>query len=532
MKNFGNLFGKIVFGFIVWLSIAFAGFLFVSAFISDAYSVDMDTQKVLFKTDGQLWTLYVLAALTILAAVCFLIRKRLGDRLLPWHLAFTLLWILGAGGLLIYLSRTLPAADAMSVYVMSEGIAAGDLSFVNPADSYLAYYPHQIGLAVFWVPFIWLFNLFKTGVPSYFFLEFVNVIFACIAVIFQYKSIGYIAPKAASVVRHIYLIIVGTFLPFIAYTSFVYGEIPSVMFMSMTLYFALKLKNRLSEGSGRVAATAVLLCISAVMSVMVRKNSLIFIIALAAVLAVELICHRRAVILVTLFVTVVCSVFGQKLLLGAFENARGVKIPSGVTPLSYIAMSMKSDSRAKGWYDGFNYLSYQQNGLDKEATDAVMRQVIAERMEYFKAHPDEMLSFYKEKYLSQWADGTFASRQAIIATLSRKDRFWQFFNGRESFYYIDICNGFQTVLYAGFLLFAIMGIGEIKDDKRNLFKFIGMITLFGVFMFHILWEANSRYSFPAVATCVTLSAAGWGMAVDFVYKRLIKKHKPEAEDEK
>ena len=57
MENFRNIFGKIVFGFIVWLSVLFAGFLFASALLWDAYSVDMDTQEVLYKRDGQLWTL-------------------------------------------------------------------------------------------------------------------------------------------------------------------------------------------------------------------------------------------------------------------------------------------------------------------------------------------------------------------------------------------------------------------------------------------------------------------------------------------
>lgn len=531
MKNSCNFFEKIVFGFIVWLSVLFAGFLFASALLWDAYSLNMDTQEVLYKRDGQLWTLYVLAAVAVLTIVCMLIRKKAGDKLLPLHLAFTLVWIMGFGGLVIYFSRTMPAADAMSVYVMSEGIAAGDLSFVEPVTSYLAYYPHQIGLAVFFAPFVYLFNLFKTGVPAYFFIQLINVFFACIGVVFQYKSIDYIAPRSASVVKHIYLIIIGTFLPFIAYTSFVYGEIPSVMFMSMALYFALKLKNRMSEGSDRLAGTAVLLCISAVAAVMVRKNSLIFIIALAAVLLVEFICRRRAVIIVTLLITVICSVFGQKLILGVFENAAGVKIPSGVTPLSYIAMSMKSDSRAKGWYDGFNYNTYRDTDLDRQATDAIMKQVISERMDYFKAHPDEMLSFYKEKYLSQWVDGTYASRQAILATLSRKEWAWRFFNGREAVFYIDICNGFQTLMYAGFLLFALMGVGEIKRDGRNLFKFIGMIALFGVFLFHILWEANSRYSFPMVATAVSFSAAGWGMAIDSAYRKLTKKKMTEAANE-
>ena len=132
MENSRNIFGKIVFGFIVWLSVLFAGFLFASALLWDAYSVDMDTQEVLYKRDGQLWTLYVLAAVAVLTIVCMLIRRKAGDRLLPWHLAFTLVWIMGFGGLVIYFSRTMPAADAMSVYVMAEGIAAGDLSFVNP----------------------------------------------------------------------------------------------------------------------------------------------------------------------------------------------------------------------------------------------------------------------------------------------------------------------------------------------------------------------------------------------------------------
>ena len=531
MKNFGRTFGKFVFGFIVWLGILFTGFLFISSLLYDSYSTDMETQIVLYRRDNPLWTVFVVAVVVILTVVCTVMSKKWGEKALKWHLTLTVLWVFVLGCLGIFFFRTVPAADAMSVYAMAESLSQGDLSFIHPTQSYLAYYPHQIGLVVFFAPFIYVFNLLKTGVPAYFFLELINVFFACVTVVFQYETVERLAPHKSTLFGHIYLILIGLFFPFIAYTSFVYGEIPSVMFMSMALYFSLRLKERLDKSEGKTVSTACLMTLCAVASVFVRKNSLIFIIALSAVLFVDFICRRKAVVLVSLVLAVLLSVFGQGLLLKVFENAKGVKFPSGVTPLSYVAMSMKSDTRAKGWYDGYNFETYRLSGMDKNATDAASKAVIKERLEFFKANKGEMYSFYKEKYLSQWADGTYASRQAILASLGRREYVWPYFNGPEAFPYINFCNGFQSLFYAGLLLFCIFGVAEIKKESANIVRYIGIIALFGTFLFHILWEANSRYSFPMVAIAITCAAAGWGMTVEAVLKRFRVKRSAEVTNE-
>ncbi len=528
-KAIGKIYKTVVY-FIVYLGIIFTGFLFVSAVIYDAYSSDMDSQLVLFRNDNQLWTLAVLALFGVFSAFSALLCTKNNKKCLNCHLFLTLIWILGLGLLLIYYSRTAPAADAMSVYAMAESFAAGDLSFVHPTDSYLAYYPQQIGLVVFYAPVLYVWNMLKLGLPGFLSLEILNVFLAMITVVFQFKSLDYLASTETSFIRHLYLFMAGVFLPLIAYTSFVYGEIPSLMFMSGALYYALKFINKVNKKERGAISIAILMTVFSALAVFVKKNSLIFVIAIASVLAIEFVKSLKPAILASLAGILVLSILGPKLLLGAFERAQGVDIPSGVTPLSYVAMGMQNSSRANGWYNGFNYNTYAEAGLDADIADRISKDAIDERRAHFADNKKEAYEFYKYKYLSQWTDGTYAARQAILASSSRKEFVWSYFNGPKAIPFINYCNGFQTVFFAGLLLFCLVGCKNLKAGC-NLTRYLGIITLFGTFLFHIFWEANSRYSFPAVALVLPYAVAGPGMILESIKARIVAGHNKGVKNE-
>ena len=105
--------------------------------------------------------------------------------------------------------------------------------------------------------------------------------------------------------------------------------------------------------------------------------------------------------------------------------------------------------------------------------------------------------------------------QAILASLSRKDYVWPYFNGPKAIPYINYCNGFQTIFFAGLLLFCLFGLKNVGRGS-GLSAYIGIIALFGTFLFHIFWEANGRYSFPTVTLVLPYAAAGLGALITWV----------------
>ena len=157
--------------FIRILAPLFTALLFLSAFFSTCYAEDMTTQKVLTRLDNPLVSLaggalFLLFLLGVSGFVCQKPRRRL-----PVLLGLVLLAYVLGGCILILFSRTVPAADALSVYRAAECLANNDTSVIHPTDSYLSYYPQQIGLVSFYEPLIRLWNRIPIDSPPYHFLK-------------------------------------------------------------------------------------------------------------------------------------------------------------------------------------------------------------------------------------------------------------------------------------------------------------------------------------------------------------------------
>ncbi len=487
--------------FIRILAPLFTALLFLSAFFSTCYAEDMTTQKVLTRLDNPLVSLaggalFLLFLLGVSGFVCQKPRRRL-----PVLLGLVLLAYVLGGCILILFSRTVPAADALSVYRAAECLANNDTSVIHPTDSYLSYYPQQIGLVSFYEPLIRLWNRIPIDFPAYHFLKGIYVLLVCAIVFCQYRTVHLLWENERA--DCLYLLLAGTNLPLLLYSSFVYGEIPSFAAFSAGAFFLLKLlkcKADVPRGQKWFYAAAALLFLSA--SVLLRKNSLILIIAAVLVVLLEAVSSGRYRLLVFALACAVCSLSILPLARAFYERRADNTLRTGVPASAYFAMGMQESSRGNGWYNGFNFTLYQETGMDTELTNEYSRAAIRERLHFFAEHPSYAASFYLHKYLSQWADGTYASRQATLATFGGRSEFFQeLYEGRYSRYFIGFCNLYQTILYLGALLFSLAALPvrrtsrEETNPSQRLFVYLGLIGVFGGFLFHMIWEANSRYIF-------------------------------------
>ncbi len=485
---------KLSCNFILVLSLIFTGMLLVSGFLFTCYSDNMTTQQVLTSVDNPLTHLVgigIMLALLLLLCKLICTNPSKGKKVL---LFLTFGWILTLGALLVLFGRTAPAADAWSVYSAAEGLAGGDYSFIHPTDSYLSYYPQQVGLTAFFELLIRIWNLLPIGMESYHFIKCLYVVLTCVIVFYQYKTVHLLWEDDRA--DCIYLMLAGTNLPMIMYSSFVYGEIPSFAALSLGLYYLLKLlKAAEAEVFGKqLLRLSTLSLVGLVLAVLLRKNSLIMIIAVILVVLVEWCGTKRPVLL---GFTALCLVLSLTVLPATqklYELRAHNSLRSGVPAMSYFAMGMQESSRGNGWYNGFNFDTYQATGMDTDATVSLSKEAIAERQAYFKANPGYAATFYFDKYLSQWTDGTYASRQATLATLGpRHPVAEEFYTGRFTGAYIEFCNIYQSVMYLGCFIGVLMMVR--KRRINHLYLWTGMIGAFGGFLFHMIWEANARYIF-------------------------------------
>lgn len=542
-----------------FLTLLLAVLLFAGSFLTTCYADNMETQQVLFRLDNPLWNLLELAGFGLLFCACLHFYDKFGRKFRRGLLIFTLGFLFCLGILLILFGRTVPAADAMSVYNAALEWIQGNLDVIHPTVSYLSYYPQQIGLMAFLELLLRIWNLTGISAPAWHFIKLIYVCLLCAAVLFQYLSLKYLWREHWEKISCCYLLLVCCNLPMIMYSSFVYGEIPSFAALSVGLYLLLRLLSGItfpgcasdisckgmsvkpfaSEVSSETILSPKLHCTRSAfftgagsilflaLSVMFRKNSLIPIIAVLLVLLFESLrfgrsVHARLCLLGMAVCLAVTSVGILPLVQKCYEKKAGNTLSSGVTAMSYFAMGMQEASRGCGWYNGFNIDTYDAAGMDSALANEISRQAVLERLAYFRGHPGYAVDFYARKHLSQWADGTYASRQATLATYGGRSGFFQeVYDGSLSSAYIEWGNAWQDVLYLGTLVFCVSTVHRKRKNTAtapqgsdtdslylSLYLYVGLIAVLGGFLFHILWEANSRYIFLYSLLMMPYCAAG------------------------
>lgn len=580
-----NIIYRLGLNIVMLLTLLLSMLLFAGSFLTTCYADNMETQQVLLRPDNPLWNLLELAGFGLLFCGCLYLYEKIGEKFRRGLLVFTLTFVFGLGILLILFGRTVPAADALSVYNAAAEWILGNTDIIHPTVSYLSYYPQQIGLMAFLELLLRIWNLTGLSVPAWHFIKLVYVCLLCGAVWFQYLSLQYLWPENYKKISCCYLVLVCCNLPMIMYSSFVYGEIPSFAALSVGCYLLLRLlgsgspggsyRDNVSPGGSsrdcvsrsdapsvtaydyvprmlrQILFTGFGSILFLTLSVMLRKNSLIPVIAVLLVLLFEALRFGRSVrsrlcllgIAVCLAVT---SVGILPLVQKCYEKKAGNTLSSGVTAMSYLAMGMQEASRGCGWYNGFNIDTYDTAGMDTAIANEISRLAIDESLTYFREHPGYTADFYLHKHLSQWADGTYASRQATLATYGGRSAFFkEVYEGSLSEGYIEWCNAWQNVLYLGVLVFCIGSlkkrrkskvVGHMADQTAGytagctadhmadqldadqlgadqhgadrLYIYVGLIAVLGGFLFHTFWEANSRYIFSYSLLLMPYCGAG------------------------
>lgn len=494
-----NIIYRLGLNIVMLLTLLLSMLLFAGSFLTTCYADNMETQQVLLRPDNPLWNLLELAGFGLLFCGCLYLYEKIGEKFRRGLLVFTLTFVFGLGILLILFGRTVPAADALSVYNAAAEWILGNTDIIHPTVSYLSYYPQQIGLMAFLELLLRIWNLTGLSVPAWHFIKLVYVCLLCGAIWFQYLSLQYLWPENYKKISCCYLVLVCCNLPMIMYSSFVYGEIPSFAALSVGCYLLLRLLGSVSPGGSspdssyrdnvsrndapsvtaydyvprmlrQILFTGFGSILFLTLSVMLRKNSLIPVIAVLLVLLFEALRPgRNGKMRLGLLIMAVClavtSVGILPLVQKCYEKKAGNTLSSGVTAMSYLAMGMQEASRGCGWYNGFNIDTYDTAGMDTAIANEISRLAIDERLTYFREHPGYTADFYLHKHLSQWADGTYASRQATLATYGGRSAFFkEVYEGSLSGEYIEWCNAWQDVLYLGVLVFCI---GSLKNRRKS-----------------------------------------------------------------
>lgn len=397
----------------------------------------------------------------------------------------------------VFLTQLWPKGDS---YLLGE--AAAHIVEGNYQDflkgGYLYNQPHQLTLAYL---FAALYRLF--GSDYVFLCQAANCFFIAGSYYFLEK---FYQKFSGSISKSGFRICSILFFPFLLYSTFVYGTAPGLF---LALAACLCLAKYLEEGRFSNAVFAVLLITAAKL---LKSNFLIFVIAMAAILAYDFLKKARIRHLAAVGLLVASVFLSGRLVSSYTEHLTGVTSEGGVPPILFVMMGFQEGELGPGWWTGFHELIFLNHGFDVEESAEYGRQMLMESLEKMKDDPAYGAKFMLHKTASQWSEPTYESiwiqQNRKSNTKLPKALESLFGGGRLTECYVFICNLFQSFLYFFTLVF-VFG----KWKKISALELLLPTVFIGGFLFHLFWEAKGQYTLPYCVCLLPYCVWGFGWLI-------------------
>ena len=289
-----------------------------------------------------------------------------------------------------------------------------------------------------------------------------------------------------------------TFFTLPMLSTFVYGDIPSIAFSLISIYFMMKYTETKKIKYSVFSA----LCIA--IAYMLRMNSLIFIIATIIYLGLNFLkdfsknIWKKNVLEIGIVVMyIVIALLPSTIVKNYYMNKYDINKDEGYPIQSFLLFAMSEGPRSNGWYNEDIAEPALQNTDKIDEIKKDYTEKLKERITYLLENPKYTFDFYTKKVTSMWAENTYS---AVRNNFLNSDFFEKIIN------YLTF---YQKILL---VLSSVSSLIVLIQNRKNLsLNLIFLITIFiGGFMFHILWEAKSRYIIPYVIVLLPLASVEIG----------------------
>lgn len=442
----------------------------------------------------------IVVALSLFFLISFLGKSaslKLKRIILAALLTCTTVFVIVAGFLWVNAYDRIPSYDQLMVYDGAKAFLAGDYSFLNKGN-YFSEHPYQLGLVLI------MEIIFKlTGTTYYLVFEYMNVLYAGGIVLLGYFIVKLLCDSFAAKITYCIAMLFCT--PLIAYTSWVYGEMPGVFFSLLAGFlFILYFKKRKTLWLVGILLFTIVACLY-------RNVSAMIAIGMFVIAVFDFFWHKDRKLLVFSLVTVLMSFLIYKPVYAYYGQISGIKVEAELPRISWIAMGQEDEAgRGPGWYNDFPTM-YHEMGWTEEELNDYMKENLSTRLDYIKSHPAYAVDFYKRKTVSQWNEPLYESVffSAMSYAYSENDdvnpTLKAYTIGEKYSAVFNANNILQLIVYLGAFLYCIFAV------KRNepLGKHVLLVTVLGGFVFSLIWESKGRYIFPYYMMLFPLAVTGF-----------------------
>ena len=372
-------------------------------------------------------------------------------------------------------------ADAATVRWVAMQYKEGDYSeFLK--GGYIHRYPHQLGMVLYDRALY----AFSSNTQVHFISNFLLTL-----------GINFFAWRIANrlfanhAVNLLTILCCFGFLPQFFFILFAYGLIPGLFCLMGAVYAALCFARdgKWYQLVGLTVAVAAAVCF--------KQNYLIGGIAIVIYFFLQMLRRFRHRQWMAMAAVVMAMIVPPKLVIAGFERATGAKLDEGCPTVLWIAMGTDMDDcpRAPGWYNNYNYATYDEADHDKETAAIAGKEKLTENVAEMKADSSRAFEFFRLKAVSLWCEPMYGSvwtgplqdcGQVNHTALLR-----DIYTGGPAEDRIETYMSFLTLVLWGSALWFLLRHGLTHDGWEIPFLFF-----IGGFLFHLLWEGKSQYMYP------------------------------------
>ena len=389
--------------------------------------------------------------------------------------------------------------DPFNVIDQANNFIRENYSGLDKGNNYLYIYSHQITT-------VFLFQIILSLFGRATFILYIMQSFSISYIIFMLYKISNIMFDDEDT-NYLVVILSGLCFPLIFYVAFVYGLLPGMFLTLIAYYYFIKYTKY------KKWYTLVISALSINIAILFIGNNLIHMLAIFSAAIIYLIRVRDKKVIAFIISCLFLMSASKSLIYNYYEIKSQKTIADGVPKITWIAMGMQEGDREAGWWNRFNYDIMPEEDYDAKRITEISKDSIKQRAEVFKKNPRYAVDFYQRKYENQFIEPTF---QSLLVTAPQrnfdnetklekvKDFFIKqiYFDGTHDVISF-IMKVFQVFVYVFSTIFAI----NIYKQKKEILTIIPVAFIGGT-LFHMIWEAKSRYVFPYFVFLIPLAAYG------------------------
>ena len=213
-------------------------------------------------------------------------------------------------------------------------------------------------------------------------------------------------------------------------------------------------------------------------------------------------------------ITIIIGVVLKVLLIhGLYSDNRDGS--DGMPAILWVAMgtNIQEDENGflAGWYDSSNRNIFLDNDSDAEKSSAVGRIILKNFLVESRQNPKCFLRFMNNKITTQWEAGMLQSLQVQYSSVNPNNKLAEtiWFDADAWYKMETYMKYYHFLVLAMVLLYIIEELRQpIKHVKTGLEQYVGLITVFGGFIFSMIWEAKTRYIFPYFVMMIPYAVMG------------------------